>query len=63
MLLNDVHILQTTNRDCSGRLKQDIAIVEIYFDSMYATVLKQDVKTTFSDKLCNIGKITNMHVI
>ena len=41
---------------CQKKLKQDIAIAEIYFGSQFTTKLKQDVRETFTSKISNIGK-------
>jgi hypothetical protein len=41
--------------NCSNRIISDIAIVEIYFSTAFVTKMKKDVRTTFADKLSNIG--------
>ncbi len=41
---------------CSTRVRTDFAIVDVVFNSAFVTKLRQDVKTTFADKISNIGK-------
>ena len=41
---------------CETRYIKDIAIVQIYFNSPLMTVMKQDVRKSFYDKLCDVGK-------
>ena len=35
----------------------DIAIVDIYFSTPFVSKMKQDVRTTFTDKISNIGNV------
>ncbi len=42
--------------DCKERLVKDIAIVEIYFGTQFATRLSKDITATFTDKLASIGE-------
>ena len=42
--------------NCNNRITNDIAIVEIYFSTAFVSKMKKDVRTTFSDKISNIGK-------
>ena len=49
-------VLEADNNLCANRIKNDIAIIEIYFSSPFVTKIKKDVRTTFTDKISNIGK-------
>ena len=40
---------------CANRLVNDIAVVEIYFSTPFVAKMRQDVRTTFTDKISNIG--------
>ena len=42
---------------CPERLLNDIAIVDIYYSTQFATKLHRDVTATFTDKVASIGKI------
>jgi len=41
---------------CRNRLNNDIAVLEIHFSTPFVTVMKQDVRKTFTDKISDIGK-------
>ena len=41
---------------CEERLVKDIAIVDIYYGSQFATKLNKGLTATFTDKLASIGK-------
>ena len=43
---------------CEERLVRDIAIVDVYYGSQFATKLNKAVTATFTDKLASIGKYT-----
>ena len=51
---DDIDLFQSTI--CERRMTSDIAVVEIYLSTAFVTKMKQDVRTTFADKLSNIGK-------
>ena len=40
---------------CATRLTNDIAVVDVYFSTPFVLKMRQDVRTTFTDKISNIG--------
>ncbi len=42
--------------NCEDRIVNDIAIVDIFFGSQFATVYEQDVRTTMTGKFSEVGE-------